>query len=125
MSFMDFALSEKGRNAHDNFLSGIDFDRFQVIGVTEFYQESVQLFMRKLGLMLDSGNTPHLCKADKEQIAFDINSLSGSDIAKIMEFRQADFVLYLKGLGRFRELANSLDAGDGSPTVTPPPDRQV
>lgn len=102
-SFMDYALSKALQNEQSKYFASIDLNRFCVVGITEFYQESLHLFRRETGLKFDETQIPHYRKADHDNAIFDPASLSKSDIAKIMDVHKADYELYLRGLAHFRK----------------------
>ncbi len=100
--FMQFALSAPMQSEQHKYAGGIDFDHYAVIGMTEFFDESMELFKRALELHFDE--IPHMREADANRSAFDPRTLSKQEIARLTEFHRADFEIYAKGLARFREL---------------------
>ena len=102
--FMRFALSPSLQNQQHAYIGSIPFERYSVIGITEFYDESMEVFRRELDL--HHFPAPLLNKATPRENALDPSTLSRQDMALIMEFHSADFVLYTKALARFRELSS-------------------
>jgi len=112
-NFLEFALSEATQHKQWAFSFGVRLEDYKVIGITEFFDESLDLFRRSL--KLDFDEVPHMRRTAPEKAEFDPRSLSKRDLAKIMAFHHVDFDIYARAVERFHQLCDA-DWGDGGTT---------
>lgn len=106
-SFADFALSPISRNEQSRYVGKLDINTAKVVGITEFYSESMELFNRELGLNVDAANLPQHRK-NRNLATGGSYELNDKQLeAAILEYHREDYEMYLKGLAHFR---NKYDA---------------
>jgi hypothetical protein len=102
-SFSDFALSPVARNKQSKYIGTLDIDSAKAIGITEFFNESMELFNIELRMRVDPSTIPH----HRRNIESDTRSryqIKDKKLeAAILEYHREDYEMYLKGLAHFRK----------------------
>ncbi len=102
-SFADFALSPGVRNEQSRYIGTLDINSAKVVGITEFFDESMELFSVELGMKIDFSAIPQHRKN------FELDAGAGYELkdkkleAAILEYHREDYEMYLKGLAHFRK----------------------
>lgn len=106
-SFADFALFPGFRNGQSKYVGSLDINAARVVGITEFYNESLELFKRELCMHIDAYNVPQHRK-NRNLVAGGSYELNDKKLeAAILEYHKKDYELYLNGLELFRKKYDS------------------
>ncbi|MEL6921907.1 MAG: sulfotransferase family 2 domain-containing protein, partial [Pseudomonadota bacterium] len=100
MSFVEFALDRRLRNEQSMYLDGVPIADYEYVGITEHFQQSLDLFASRYGIELPE-EIPHSRDSGRLPQAIKASDIDKADLNKIRAFHHLDYAVYFEALSQF------------------------
>lgn len=96
-SLEEFCLHPRFKNLYSQYFFGFPLERFDFIGITEFYDEDFLFFSKKY-LGSSSEMSPYQCNTRKQEKRVSKESIASEILEKIEAYHAEDIALYKRAL---------------------------